>query len=317
MAGFMTANDDHLIRAELWSNQLKSLLMDDLIGTKYVKPITDFPDGALINIPSIGEAQTHDFVEGQSAVYDKMDTGNFQFSFDKYTYSGHSISEKFKRDSFYSGDVLAAFAPRQHRALMERVETHILSRGPAAQTPSDANLINGIARRRVGSGTGERITLEDFAKARLALSKSHLPMSNLVAIVDPSVTYTLQTQANLVNALSPMPSYEKIMRDGGVTGTRFVFNVFGFDVYESNYLQNGLTDTISGVSTSNGVANLFFSAAPGDTLPIIGGFRQMPTVHSKFDMDTQEERYLTICEWGFKVYRPENMVVIITDTDIV
>lgn len=317
MAGFMTANDEHLIRAELWSNQLKTLLMDDLIGTKYVKPITDFPDGALINIPSIGEASTHDFAEGIAAVYEKMDTGNFQFSFDQYTYSGHSISEKFKRDSFYSGDVMAAFAPRQHRALMERVETHILSRGPANQTPGNLNVINDADHRFIGGGTGERIVLEDFARARYALSKAKVPMSNLTAIVDPTVTFTLQTQANLVNALSPMPSYERIMRDGGITGTRFMFNVFGFDVYESNYLMNGLAETIDGKTTTTGVANLFFSAAPGDTLPIIGGFRQMPTVHSKFEMDTQEERYLTICEWGFKVYRPENMVVVITDTDVI
>jgi hypothetical protein len=317
MAGFQTANDDHLIRSELWSNQLKQLLLDDLMGTKYVKPITDFPDGALINIPSIGEAETRDFAEGQSVTYNKMDTGNFQFSFDQYTYSAHSISEKFKRDSFYSGDVLAAFVPRQHRALMERIEANILAKGPEAQTASNLNVINGGDHRWIGGGTGESMALEDFARARYSLTKANVPLSNLVAIVDPSVTFTLQTQANLVNALSPMPSYERIMREGLTTGTRFVFNIFGFDVYESNYLKTGVNETIDGKTSAAGVANLFFSAAPGDTLPLIGGFRQMPTVQSKFDMDTQEERYLTICEWGFKLYRPENMIVVITDTDVV
>ena len=65
------------------------------------------------------------------------------------------------------------------------------------------------------------------------------------------------------------------------------------------------------------MCNYFFSAAPGDTMPVIGGFRQMPTVYSEFNKDLQQTEYLTIAEWGFKLYRPENLVTIITDTTIV
>ena len=63
---------------------------------------------------------------------------------------------------------------------------------------------------------------------------------------------------------------------------------------------------------SNGVANFFFSAAPGDTTPVVGGFRQNPTVYSEFNKDLQQEEYLTIAEWGFELYRPENLVTILT-----
>ncbi len=45
MAGWETTNDDHLIRSNLWSSQIKEVLEDELIGTKYVDMITDFPDG--------------------------------------------------------------------------------------------------------------------------------------------------------------------------------------------------------------------------------------------------------------------------------
>jgi hypothetical protein len=38
----------------------------------------------------------------------------------------------------------------------------------------------------------------------------------------------------------------------------------------------------------------------------------MPTVYSEFNKDLQQEEYLTICEYGFKLYRPENMVIILT-----
>lgn len=317
MAGMTVGTNEHLIRQNLYSRQMKELLMDDLFATRFVKTISDFPDGSIINIPSLGEAETLDFAEGQAIKYGKLDTGNFTFSFDTYTYSAHSISSKFKRDSFWAAEVEAAFVPREHRAIMERVETAILSKGPAGQTASNLNTINGGNHRFVGGGTGESIELEDFARAQYALRQAKVPMTDLVAIVDPSVAYTLQTQANLVNLLSPNPMWAGVVNKGIVTGMRFMFNIYGFDVYVSNYLPQVGAETINGLTTTIGVANQFFSAAPGDTLPIIGGFRQWPTVYSEFNKDLQQDEYLTITEFGFKLYRPENMVVVLTDTDVV
>lgn len=315
MTGFSVAGNDHLIRSNLWSSQLKQLLLDDLMGMRFVKVLTEFPDGTTFNIPSVGEAETRDYAEGQAIKYDRMDTGNYTFSWDQYKYAANAVTNKFKRDSFYAETVVSSFVPKQHRALMEAVETRILSRIPEGQTASNVNAINGADHRWVGSGTNEVMAPVDFAKARYALTKANVPTTNLVAIVDPSVTYALQTQANIVNALSPMPMNESIFKEGLVTGTRFRFNVFGFDVYESNYLKRDISETVDGLTVTTGVANLFFSAAPGDTLPIIGGFKQMPTVESSYNKDLQQEEYLTIAEYGFKVYRPENAIVVLTDTD--
>lgn len=316
-SGFTVATNEHLIRSNLWSRQLKELLLDDLYAMKFVKVITEFPDGTTINIPTLGEAETADFAEGQAIKYNKFDTGNFQFSFDQYKYSANAISEKFKRDSYYSSDVISAFLPRQHRALMEAVETRIFSRGNAGQTGSNTNTINGAEHRWVGSGANESMALSDFAKAQYALTKANVPLVNLCAVVDPSVAHTLQTQTNTVNLLSPMPMWEEVVKSNMVTGFKFRFNLYGFDVYVSNYLPSGLTDSIGGKTASVGVANMFFSAAPGDTLPLIGGFRQNPTVYSEFNKDLQQTEYLTIAEYGFKLYRPENMVIVVTDTDVV
>lgn len=36
---FQTNNTDHLIRANLWSTQLKEVLEDELMGTRYVDMI--------------------------------------------------------------------------------------------------------------------------------------------------------------------------------------------------------------------------------------------------------------------------------------
>lgn len=317
MAGFMDSNTQYLIRTQIWSRQIKELLLDELNAMKFVRIISDFPDGYTINIPSIGEAETADYTEGQAIKYNAMATGNFTFSFDNYKYSANAISEKFKRDSYYSADVIAAFVPREHRALMEAVETNILAKGNAGQTAGNTNTINLADHRWVGSGTGSGISFIDFARARYALTKANVPLTNLVAIVDPSVAYTLETQANVVSLLSPAVRWNELPNEGLVTGFKFRFNVFGFDIYESNYLPAIASETISSNSVTNGVANYFFSAAPGDTLPFVGAFRQMPTVYSEFNKDLQQEEYLTIAEWGFKLYRPENFVAVLTNTSVV
>lgn len=317
MAGHTSSNNQHLIRTQLWSNQIKQLLLDELMAMRFVRVIQNFPDGQTINIPSIGEAETADFNENMAIKYNQLDTGNFQFNFDQYKYSANAISEKFKRDSFYSDQVIAAFVPRQHRALMEAVETRIFAVANSGQTASNLNTINTASHRWVAGGTGQSITISDFAKAQYALTKAQVPLTNLVAVVDPSVAYTLATQANMVNLMSPQQMWADVARDGIVTGFKFRFNVFGFDIYVSNYLPGGISETINAVAVTNGVANYFFSATPGDTCPWIGGFRQMPTVYSEFNKDLQQTEYLTIAEYGFKLYRPENMVIILTSTSAV
>lgn len=316
MSGFEVKTDENLIRTTLWSSEIKELLLDELNAMRFVRILTDFPDGSLINIPSIGEAETADFAEGNAIKYNKLDTGNFQFQFTQYKYSANSMSAKFKRDSYYSDDVLALFAPREHRALMEAVEVRILSRGPAGQTASDLNLINTAAHRFVASGTNQMLTLNDFIRAQYALIKAQVPLRNLVAIVDPSAAASLQQQTNVVNLLTPSPMWQDVVKDGMVNGMQFRFNLYGFDVYISNYLPLVGSETINSVSVTNGVANQFFSAATGTVCPIIGGFREMPHVDSKWNMDLQQWEFLTIAEYDFALFRPENMVTVLSNTAV-
>src|SRR5882672_6358615 len=252
MAGITDMNQQNLVRTSLWSRQIKELLLDELLALKFVRIIQDFPDGQTLNIPSIGEAETADFQENQAIKYNAMATGNYQFTFDQYKYSANAISEKFKRDSYYSQDVIAAFVPRQHRALMEAVETRIFAVANSGQTASNPNTINTADHRWVAHGTSQAMVLQDFAKADFALRKANVPMTNLVAVVDPSVAYTLATQANMVNLITPQMQWGEVARDGIISGFKFKFNIFGFDVYVSNYLPGSISETISTVAVTNG-----------------------------------------------------------------
>lgn len=315
---FMDATNEHLIRRELWSRQMKELLLDELNAMKFVRILSDFPDGTTFNIPSVGQAETFDYNEGMAVKYNSLDTGNFTFEFTQYKGSANAVTEKFKQDSFYANEVISQFVPKQHRALMEAIEAYILERPYLGQTSGQLNTINTGDHRWIGTGTGNSVSLKDFARADYSLQVANVPLTNKVAILDPSVAYTLATQANIVNLLSPVQRWTDITSTGGMSGFKFQFNVFGYDIYVSNYLPKGITETINGVTvTDTGVANYLFSAAPGDTLPWVGAFRQMPTVYSEFNKDLQQDEYLTICRYDFKLYRPENMVTIITDRSIV
>lgn len=311
MTGFTTDNTDHMIRSDLWSSQLKEILEDELTAVKYVDWLADFPDGDTFNIPSLGQAQVDTYEEDGDVEYRAMDTGNFQFSITEYLSSATYITNKMKQDSMYMDKIVSSFVPKQQRAIMVRMEQDILGLS-AEQTADDANLINGAAHRFVGTGTDETMSTADFAKAAYALKKANVPDTNRIAIVDPSVEYALNTLTNLTN-VSNNPMWEGIVADGIASGMRFVKNVYGFDVYVSNYLADA-NETIGGLTTAVGKANMFFSAA-SDVLPFVGAWRQMPKVDSDYNKDKQRDEYVTTARYGVKLYRPENLVCILTDTD--
>ncbi len=314
MAGFSTTSNVHLIRSNLWSSQLKEVLLDDLLAMKYVDMITDFPDGDTLNIPSIGQAESTDYIENQAVQYTSMDTGNFTFTIDQYKSSATYITEKMKQDSFYMSRLVASFVPKQARALAKAMEVKILDVGPSGQTLASTNAINGASHRWIASGTNEVVVPADFAKANYAVDMANVPMQGRVAIVHPSVGYALST-ISAITAVSNNPRWEGIIANGGLTGTKFLMNVFGFDVYTSQNLKvNAASEQIGTPTAAAGVNNLFFSAAP-DVLPIVGAIRQAPKVDSEYNKDYQREEYVTTCRYAFKLYRPENMVVVVSDTD--
>lgn len=311
MVGFMTSNTDHVIRAQVYNAGLKEVFEDQLMGMQYVDWITDFPDGDVWNIPSIGQLETNDYAEGQAVKYNKMDTGNFTLQITEYVQSGVAMTEKFKQDSMWAPKIAAQFVPKMNRAIQTRLEADIMNLGPESQTASDTNTINGAYHRWVGEGTNDTIENEDFARAKYAFTKAAVPLTNLIAIVDPTVAYKLETQTGLVD-VTYNPKWEGIIETGLVSGMRFIRNIYGFDVWESNFLKTGIAETVDSNAVTNGVANLFFSAAP-EAKPFIGAMRQSPKVDSEFNKDLQQDEYVTTARWGLGLYRPESLCVVITD----
>lgn len=321
MSGMTTGNMSQLTRSEIWSAELKEILRDEMMAQRYVRMLDGFPDGDLFTIPSIGQLQVDNYEEDTDVIYRPMDTGEFQFAIDKYLSSATYITKKAQQDAFYASQLESRFVPEQERAIMAHFEVTTLATPEAGISANSTASIDGIAHRWAGSGTGALITVADFARARYALKKANVPDVGLVAIVDPSVEYTINTLTNLVS-VSDNPRWEGIVADGIATGMKFVKNIYGFDVYTSNYLADATDNALTNAagtpanqdfSTVNGKVNLFFSAFEQ---PFVGAWRQPPQVDYEYNKDKQRHEYVTTARYGVKLYRPENMVRVITKTNV-
>jgi len=328
-AGMVTGNSGALIRSELWSSMLKEMLKDELQGQGYVDWMNEFPDGDTFTIPSIGEMNVRDYVEDTDIEFDALDTGEFQFSITEYLSSATYITDKNKQDMFYMDKLVSSFVPKQARALMQRLESDIFKIGqpgqPNGQTVAALNNINGAAHRFVGSDTANSkavIGVKDFARALHSLKVANVPQENLIAIVDPSVEYHLNTLTNLVN-VSNNKMWEGVITEGLGSGIKFTKNIYGFDVYVSNYLakcganQAGTSETIGGTASGADARCCIFFSAAQDVLPFIGAWRQMPRVETERNMKKQRDEYLTTARYGLKLYREENLVTVLSNPDVI
>jgi hypothetical protein len=316
-----SAVSTNLVRANLWSDQLKDVLVDTLMGQQFVNWLTNFPDGTTFNIPSISEIPMRD-VNGENdpVVYDSLQSGNFSFIINKYVESATYITDKAKQESFVADQLIASFIPKMKRAIEENLETGIFELANS-QLTNNLNSINGVGHRFVGSGaTNTVLALADFARAKLALDKA-LVSQRRIAVIDPSQEYILNTLTGLTG-ITNNPMFEGIVTEGFVnstTGMRFSKNVYGFDVYVSNYLPaptEAVASTINSIAVpSSPIVNLFMSVG-GDETPFKGAWRQMPRVEFERNKDLRRDEYVMNARYGLKLYRPEALVSIITTTSV-
>jgi hypothetical protein len=313
MSGMTTGNVSLLTRAEVWSRELKEILRDELMAQTYVRWLQEFPDGDTFKIPSIGQAYVDDYAEDEAVKYRPLDTGQFTFQITEYLSSGTYVTKKAEQDMFYMNELVSRFVPEQERAIMEHVEEAILGL-QSQQTAANTNTINGGKHRYVATGSSSVIKVDDFARANLSLNLANVSANNRVAIVDPSVAYTIETATQLVG-INNNPMFEGIVSSGIATGMRFVRNVYGFDVYTSQRLATISSETLETVSCAGFKANLFFSA-DASVVPFIGAWRQMPEVDTEYNKDFQRTEFVTTARYGVKLYRPENLVTVLSNASV-
>ncbi len=309
----------HLHRQEIFNTMLKEVLRDDLFAEQWVNYIGDFPDGSNYKINSVGELTVDQMVEGTALPDRQLDTGQFIFNINEFVGVKSSFSDVFFEEDFMANQILQALPDRMTRAFAEYLETRVM-RLQRLQTTDDLNVINTGKHRFVASGgAGERtIDLNDLAYIAYTLKKANVGASGLVGIVDPSFEFN----ANILSQVqtSDNPQFKGIIETGFGQEFRFIRNIYGIDLFTSNYL-----DTLDATETSlftyddvadtgeiGDVVNMFFSVADRTLLPFIGAWRRRPTIKSWRDEDKELEYHQLSARFGLNLFRPENLVTIIS-----
>ena len=313
--------NNHMHRNEIFNTQLKEVLRDDLFAEQWVNYIGDFTDGSNYKINSVGELTIDQMAEATSLPDRRPDSGQFVFNINEFVGVKVPFTDVFLEDDFMAPQVLSQLPDRMTRAFEEYLETRVL-RLQREQTTNNSNTINGAYHRFTANGSGRVITIQDLAYVNYALKKANAGNSMMIGIVDPSFEFNTNISSQVVTSDNPM--YQGIITTGMGSGMRFVRNIYGIDLYTSNYLdaevtaESSLTDYQGNTTASvaGDKINVFFSASDRANLPFIGAWRRRPTIKSWRNDDKETEYHQLSARFGLALYRPETLVCMLSSTTL-
>ena len=322
--GINSQTNSVAIREKIYNAALRAELEPYLMAQQFVDVISGFTDGEKFIDIEVGNATVHDYVEGTDIVLEGLDMADREFTINQYRQSGHYITEKFTQDSYVSAKIAAVVPAKEARAIAAHIEQDVFGLQASLQTAGDANKIEGCPHRwfsgyDASSATtvSGSLTLSDFAMASTALHKCGY-FGPMVAIIPAFQEYAITQNPSFKGALNHQPAYEKVFMDGAITGSRFAFNIFGFDVYVSNFTPV-VTETVADLAgasktgTNAGVAMFFANIA--DYRPWRMAWRMMPKFEGTWNMYKRREEFVTVCRYGLGVGEKSNFCAVIVKQD--
>jgi hypothetical protein len=325
--GINSQNSTAVIRATIYSGMLREQLEPELIAMNYVDVISSFPDGDKWEDVEMGAATVSDYHEGEEIDFKGLEFATRTFEINEYVNSGHYVTAKFAQDSYLASQIMAKVPALEARAIAADLEQKVfdLVMKNKGHKVNDSNTLNGMQHRFVAGSAEEGwgvLTPEDFAYATVALNKVNYQGAR-IAIIPSYQEYAIVTNPRIKASLQYNPKFEGIVRDGAMTGMKFAFNIYGWDVYTSEFLpkssgETSLKDRDGKVSfstlTNCGVAILFTNIT--DRRPFRMAWRQMPKFEGQWNMAKQREEYVTVARYGLDIGDAENLVVALCkDTD--
>tara|TARA_R110000796_G_scaffold11231_3_gene37500 strand:+ start:2839 stop:3819 length:981 start_codon:yes stop_codon:yes gene_type:complete len=318
----LTGNTTAFIEAEQYSQFILENLHDYLLPEGMYRDVSDFGSGTTLNIKTVGTVTLQDAAEDTPLNFSPIDTGTLNLSITDYIGDAWKVSDDLREDGAQVDTLMAMRAMESTRALGENHESRMLAVANAAQTAANANLVNGRPHRWVGSAAGNArtITLSDFISMKLAFDKANAPAGGRIVIVDPVVEASLNSLSNLVN-VSNNPMFEGIVTEGFARDHKFVKNIFGWDVYTSNFLPSltateaidasgyGLTSETAAVGDK---ANVFMCIADDSCKPVMHAWRRAPQTEGWRDQEERADKYQVTSRYGFGAQRVDTLGVILT-----
>jgi hypothetical protein len=317
-----TVNTNAFIESQQYSQFILENLHDYLLPEGMWRDVTDFGSGTTLNIKTVGSVTIQDAAEDTPLTFSPIDTGTISLSITDYVGDAWKVTDDLREDGSQIDTLMAMRAQESTRALGENHETKFLNVANAAQTAAGLNLVNGRPHRWVGSAdsNARTLTLDDFISMKLAFDKANVPAGGRIAVVDPVVEATLNSLQNLVN-VSNNPMFEGMVTEGFARDHKFVRNIFGFDVYTSNFLPSltaaeaidasgyGLTSETAAVGDK---ANIFMCVADDTCKPIMHAWRRAPQTEGWRDNEERADKFQVTSRFGLGAQRVDTLGVILT-----
>ena len=317
-----TVNTNAFIESQQYSQFILENLHDYLLPEGMYRDVSDFGSGTTLNIKTVGSVTIQDAAEDTPLTFSPIDTGTINLSITDYVGDAWKVTDDLREDGSQIDTLMAMRAQESTRALGENHETKFLNVANAAQTAAGLNLVNGRPQRWVGSAASNArtITLQDFISMKLAFDKANVPAGGRIAIVDPVVEATLNSLTNLVN-VSNNPMFEGMVTEGFARDHKFVRNVFGWDIYTSNFLPSltateaidatgyGLTSETAAVGDK---ANIFMCVADDTCKPIMHAWRRAPQTEGWRDNEERADKFQVTSRFGLGAQRVDTLGVILT-----
>jgi hypothetical protein len=247
--------------------------------------------------------------EDTPLVYNPIETGEITMQITDYVGDAWYVTDDLREDGAQIDMLMAERSSESTRAIQENFETRFLATAQAGQTDADANLINGFAHRIASTETDNVFALSQLIKMRLAFDKANVPGEGRVFICDPVVEATLNGLVTITHDVTPFG--QRILEQGLARGQRFLMNLYGFDIIQSNRLPTG-TYSDGTTSVSNSVANLCMCVLDDQCKPVMAAWRRMPKSEGERNKDRARDEFVVRAKWGFGIQRLDTLGVIIT-----
>lgn len=319
----LTTNTTAFIEAQQYSQFILDNLHDYLLPEGMWRDVSDFGNGTTLNIKRVGTVTLQDAAEDVPLVFNPIDTGVVNLTITDYIGDAWKVSDDLREDGSQIDTLMGMRAMESTRALGENHETGFLRVAGTSQTLASMNLVNGRPHRWVATGTSRVMTVSDFIAMKLSFDKALAPAAGRIAIVDSLVEATLNSLTNLVN-VSNNPMFQGMITEGFASTHKFVRNIFGWDVYTSNFLSvKTATESIDASTKGLGagaivaqigdVQNVFMSIADDSSKPIMHAWRRMPSTEGWRSQEDRSDKFQVTSRFGFGAQRVDTLGVIITN----
>ena len=316
---FTSTSNTAFVEAEVQSRFILTNLPDVDLPESFYRDVTDFPNGTQLNIPTVGARTIQDVSERKEIVPTALTSGQITLTISEEEGDAFYVSDNAREESWDMDALLTQNSVEQTRAIQASRETKFFAACNSAQTASAVNAVNGFDHRWVTNGTSGKIELDDFRKMKAVFSKANNPNFARVAFVDGVVAAQIEASFTASTSVDNNIRFEGVITEGFAKEHKFLYNVFGWDIYETERLPGITSETIAAstlgstsASPADSVANVFMCIADDNCKPMMHAWRRMPKVRTWRDEPLRSDMFAMSQRYGYGNQRVDSLGVVIT-----